>query len=137
MSTRICIASTFESGKLRPLCTAAALLEPLADAAREAAGVELKLHTRGKSEDGGEQAKALLDAAAAAADTVVLGTLTKVGWFRRCPCQSVPMQRGCSGIKHHSIGHPLAGTANGRQRLCSSTAQTGCAMRSHRSEAEL
>ena len=49
--------------------------------------MELKLHTRGKSEDGGAQAKVLLDAAAAAADTVVLGTLTKVGCTGRRPCQ--------------------------------------------------
>jgi hypothetical protein len=56
---------------------AASLLEPLAEAAREAAGVELKLHTRSKSEDGSVQAKALLDAATTV-DTVVLGTLTKV-----------------------------------------------------------
>ena len=69
-------------------CAAAALLEPLAEAAREAAGVELRLHTRGKAEDGGAQAKTLLDAVAAAADAVVLGTLTKVGRNRRCPCRS-------------------------------------------------
>ena len=59
------------------MAAAASLLEPLAEAAREAAGVELKLHTRSKSEDGSAQAKTLLDAAAAA-DTVILGTLTKV-----------------------------------------------------------
>ena len=50
--------------------------------------MELRLHTRGKSEDGGAQAKALLDAATAAADAVVLGTLTKVGRSGRCPCRS-------------------------------------------------
>ena len=39
--------------------------------------MELKLHTRSKSEDGSAQAKTLLEAVVAA-DTVVLGTLTKV-----------------------------------------------------------
>ena len=47
--------------------------------------MELRLHTRSKPEDGSSQAKTLLDVAAAAADTLVLGTLTKVGSICRKP----------------------------------------------------
>ena len=72
-------------------------MEPLADAAREAAGVELKLHTRSKSEDGGAQARTLLDAAAAAADAVVLGTLAKVACMTLYTLVNVALLLDCRG----------------------------------------